>query len=250
MLFASTLSMLKAQTMKKMLAPTMKMLALTRTRGRCSQGMNLNVSPIIVHCASVCSVLLPAGTRPSWHMAMRTMGFMGSKCFATGSYAILLAHCCSNSVSDHMERRYRKWRMEKWIKAQGLDPAHHKQRFVHRGSCGNWLLLAQLMDAPKQSMTPARDPKQWFFSPSGILDGQLAWGAIWTKTCWFSIVNIVIILMFELATWRFGWTRREQVSPRCFFFWSKWMGELWELTRGRLPRALENPSEPLSKNPL
>ena len=39
-------------------------------------------------------------------------------------------------------------------------------------------------------MTPARDPKQWFFSPSGMLDGQLAWGAIWTKKCWFSIVNI------------------------------------------------------------
>ena len=40
-------------------------------------------------------------------------------------------------VSDHMERRYQKWRMEKWIKAQGLDPAHQKQGFVHRGSCGN-----------------------------------------------------------------------------------------------------------------
>ena len=40
-------------------------------------------------------------------------------------------------VSDHMERRYQKWRMERWIEAQGLDPAHHKQGFVHRGSCGN-----------------------------------------------------------------------------------------------------------------
>ena len=39
-------------------------------------------------------------------------------------------------------------------------------------------------------MTPARNPKQWFCSPSGMLDGQLAWGAIWTKKCWFSIVNI------------------------------------------------------------
>ena len=102
-------------------------------------------------------------------------------------------HCIT--VSERVRKtvslyQYQKWRMETWSKAQGLDPAHIKQGFVHRGSCGNWLLLAQLMDAAKQSMTPARNPKQWFFSPSGMLDGQLAWGAIWTKKCWFSIVNI------------------------------------------------------------
>ena len=39
---------------------------------------------------------LQAGARPSWHMAMRTMGFMGSKFLATGSCAILLVHWCSN----------------------------------------------------------------------------------------------------------------------------------------------------------
>ena len=39
--------------------------------------------------------------------------------------------------------------------------------------------------------------------------------------------------MFELAIWRFVWTRREQVSTSSFFFWSKW---LWA-SRGNLPAA-------------
>ena len=57
------------------------------------------------------------------------------------------------------------------------------------------------------------------------------------------------IVMFELATWCFVQTRREQVSPSSVFFLIKMtLGELWELTRGRPARALDNPSEPLSAN--
>ena len=49
-------------------------------------------------------------------------------------------HCIT--VSERVRKtvslyQYQKWRMETWSKAQGLDPAHIKQGFVHRGSCGN-----------------------------------------------------------------------------------------------------------------
>ena len=49
-------------------------------------------------------------------------------------------HCIT--VSERVRKTvsvslYQKWRMETWSKAQGLDPAHIKQGFVHRGSCGN-----------------------------------------------------------------------------------------------------------------
>ena len=63
-------------------------------------------------------------------------------------------------------------------------------------------------------MTPARDPKQWFYSPSGMLDGQLAWGAIWTKKCWFSIVDIDVWARDRL--FRLDETRAS-VTKYCFF---------------------------------
>ena len=82
--------------------------------------------------------------------------------------------------------------------------------------------LADLSMGRTNKMTPARNPKPWCCSPSGMLDGQLAWGAIWTKKCWFSIVNIDVWarnLVFRLDE------TRASVTKYCFF-WSKQVREL------------------------
>jgi hypothetical protein len=64
-------------------------------------------------------------------------------------------------------------------------------------------------------ISPARDPKQWFCSPSGVLDGQLAWGAIWK---WFSIVNIDVWARDH--SFRLDETTASVTMQVLFSFWS------------------------------
>ena len=64
-------------------------------------------------------------------------------------------------------------------------------------------------------MTPARNPRQWFCSPSGVLDGQLAWGAIWK---WFSIVNIDVWARDH--SFRLDETTASVTMQVLFSFWS------------------------------
>ena len=52
------------------------------------------------------------------------------------------------------------------------------------------LSWVSILNSWKQHMTRARDPKQWFWSPSGMLECQLAWEASWIRKCWFSLGTI------------------------------------------------------------
>ena len=110
--------------------------------------------------------------------------------------------------------------MGKWVKhcpewGRSFFPTSSRPcRHFGQNGCSFWELSFDVFVIPDSQISRFMDFQIPGFPDSrlsaGMSRGQLAWGAIWTRKCWFSIVNIDVWVCDLLF-------RREQESPSIVF---------------------------------
>ena len=118
------------------------------------------------------------------------------------------SHIFRISISLHLATLINIWHIWEGISSK-VSMEEINLRFFHRDF---WFVISRTVWKPCVSTPIPRGAKSW-------ICGQLGGGAIWTKKCWFFIVNIGVWARDLL--FRVGKTRAS--VTKYAFSWSRWM---------------------------